>query len=675
MSVQIQYQGPVGVITDEITDISKIHTKQNTVLNNFHYNNHSTCSVFMREQVDGEAFVVYRSPSGGLLGFNVESNEKEPRAFCFSVSADGEEYSPVPQAEVTVESLGFWVPYEFKSYRVSGLSEDSLYLKIAFSLGSPATDITGISRVELTYRSDNTPPDAPKTLQFNIAGGETLNAPLPATDADGDELVYTVNDSLKPLGKVEIDHAAGIFIYTPKPGFTGHDIFKLKAADPHQAFAETRMIVTVTDTPSDTVYYVSGEGDDANDGLSETTAFRTVKKAHDLSVPGNTIYIMNGKYGKTGPQSVVTITRSGLPGYYITYKAYPGHEPVLNAAGAWNTILAESSSYIKIEGLKIEGGNKSITREEAMIPYELLLGGDRSGSPAVSATNTNGIAARPAHMIFMNSGNEDKAVFPHHIEVRGCEVFDIASGGISFLQCDHIIFENNFVHDNCRWDSHAGSGINIYGAFDVDTDTEDYKIIIRNNISINNYHLIPWYITQGISDGNGIIIDDNRHMQVLASPYPYEGKILITNNLVYGNGGSGIHSFSSDNVDIINNTSYMNNVSESLKWGEIFAQVSGNCNVYNNIAYFRPGNNAGMMADRNKNVVYDHNLFFNGNLPGDIGADNIIADPLFADQVSRNFELQARSPAIGAADPKWAAVVGNDTDKLGVFADIGLPDR
>jgi hypothetical protein len=125
-------------------------------------------------------------------------------------------------------------------------------------------------------------------------------------------------------------------------------------------------------------------------------------------------------------------------------------------------------------------------------------------------------------------------------------------------------------------------------------------------------------------------------------------------------------------VDIINNTSYLNNVSEPLKWGEIFAQVSGNCNVHNNIAYFRPGNNPGMMTDRNSNVVYSSNILFNGTLREDLIPLNITSDPMFTDAENGDFSLLPSSPAHGAADAHWAKAVGNETGKLGVFGFLGI---
>ena len=40
---------------------------------------------------------------------------------------------------------------------------------------------------------------------------------------------------------------------------------------------------------------------------------------------------------------------------------------------------------------------------------------------------------------------------------------------------------------------------------------------------------------------------------------PYKGAFLISNNVVYLNGGRGIHIYRSDNATIVNNTMWSNN--------------------------------------------------------------------------------------------------------------------
>jgi hypothetical protein len=309
-------------------------------------------------------------------------------------------------------------------------------------------------------------------------------------------------------------------------------------------------------------------------------------------------------------------------------------------------------------------------------------------------TNTNGISGGPHPNNRIHNGADERqaerAVFPHHITIRNCHVYNMPSGGITFLQTDWLTVENNFVYKNSNWDLYASSGINIYQAYDIDDNTDDYKFIFRNNISVNNEHLIMWHLTRNFSDGNGIIIDDNRKTQNNHIATAYRGKTLITNNLVVGNGGSGIHSFQSDNVDIINNTSYLNNVTDTkfstanMAWGEIFGQNSSNMNIFNNIAVVQPytRNN---MNNATSNILYGYNIFYSGDVgvtrthplgntsggPGDIvGGSN--ADPMFNDPSILDFTLKEDSPGRSAGvDEIWASLVGNTEGIRGIFAHVG----
>ncbi|WP_257236590.1 hypothetical protein [Nostoc sp. 'Peltigera malacea cyanobiont' DB3992] len=118
---------------------------------------------------------------------------------------------------------------------------------------------------------------------------------------------------------------------------------------------------------SATTYYVSGNGNDRNSGLSTSSAFRTLQRAANLTNPGDTVLIMNGQY-KNGPKngSVLGIKRSGTANAWIKYKAYPGNSPKIQH-NTWNGIsISNGASYIEINGLEVVGNNANITRDYAL---------------------------------------------------------------------------------------------------------------------------------------------------------------------------------------------------------------------------------------------------------------------------------------------------------------------
>ena len=165
------------------------------------------------------------------------------------------------------------------------------------------------------------------------------------------------------------------------------------------------------DLANATNYYVSGNGDDSNNGLSTSTAFRNIQKAADLTNPGDTVFVMNGLYINSWPTGdVVTVTHSGSPSAWIKYKAYPGNSPKLKFNGWSGFNIISGASYIEINGFEIEGNNDNITLNYALSQENNL------DNPLTSG---NGITA-----------GSDKAV--HHIRVLFNKVYKCGGGGIAF---------------------------------------------------------------------------------------------------------------------------------------------------------------------------------------------------------------------------------------------------
>ncbi|GCE29542.1 hypothetical protein KDA_50260 [Dictyobacter alpinus] len=374
-------------------------------------------------------------------------------------------------------------------------------------------------------------------------------------------------------------------------------------------------------------YYIKAGASPKNDGLSPNRPFPTIQQAADLTNPGDTVYIMNGTYGETSSEGAAVITRSGAPNAYITYRAFPGHHPKIHVSpAAWNSLLVESASYITIAGLTIEGNSASYTYDEA-------LANQNTKNPKY---NANGIGVRPTNAT---------APIPHHIRIIGNVVHHCPGGGIYTDRADYITMKRNIAYSNAWYSVYANSGISAFHFQNTDQKT-GYKNFVLQNISFDNQSYIPWTVTHKISDGNGIIIDDTKNKQIQG--VPYVGRTFVANNLAFENGGSGIHAFSSENVDIINNTVWNNARSPELTWASLFASSSNNVNIFNNIAVIRPGKPTNDTSN-NTNVIYDYNIYYHGNVPAQMGAHDLIADPLFIHPSSRlneaDFSLRPQSPA------------------------------
>jgi len=377
-----------------------------------------------------------------------------------------------------------------------------------------------------------------------------------------------------------------------------------------------------------TNYYVSALiGSNANPGTLGQP-FASPQTASNLTNPGDTVFIMNGTYSTVvSGVAIIRIIRSGTEAQPIVYKNFPGHTPFIDF-NTWTGIRVTSgASYIVIDGFKIRGNNRNILLSDALNQPTSCANPTGSPNPIFAG---NGIDV---------SGNT------HHVIVRNCEVYECGGTGIGTGFADYVTIENNLVYNNSWYSRYGNSGISMNESWDYDFNTTDYKMIIRNNVIYGNRLFVPWRsgtVCQGITDGNGIILDINRNSG-------YQGKFLVENNVVYRNGGRGIHVFKSDNATIRNNTTFKNSASPEIGEGEITIITASNIQVYNNIMYARDGERVSTLSGFT-NFSGNNNISFNSNQLGFYNSNDIIIDPLFTDTLNNNFRLLANSPAINTGN-------------------------
>ncbi len=146
-------------------------------------------------------------------------------------------------------------------------------------------------------------------------------------------------------------------------------------------------IIPTTQPVTSGSFYVSTNGDDANDGLSQSTPLKTIQLALNKVEPGNTVYVKAWEY----LDQKITFPKSWEEGKYISLEWYtktPGdvttvkdfnhlsaHDTSLMPLIKWSDrtkdtwILIESKNYIKIKniqiteykvGMKVSSGNNNI---------------------------------------------------------------------------------------------------------------------------------------------------------------------------------------------------------------------------------------------------------------------------------------------------------------------------
>jgi parallel beta-helix repeat protein len=412
-------------------------------------------------------------------------------------------------------------------------------------------------------------------------------------------------------------------------------------------------VPSTTQPPNSTnTFYVAINGNDGNPGTQQAP-WQSIQKATNTLTAGQTVLVGSGVFNNR-----VFIERSGTPGRYITYAAAPGAKPVIritqpNEEG----VTVYGASYIRVEGFEIV--------------YE---GPNPQGN--LGLQYTNGVAAYPDEALRQ----------PHHVEFVKNRVHEFPGQGIGSGQTDYMLIERNTIWNNSKWNPYQTSGISLYQSADFDL-APGFHNVIRGNIVFQNENKVgnldP---TPVITDGNCIIIDDQRRRQnilIQLPKGPYESDTLIENNLCAGNGGRGVHVFNSDNVLVRNNTFYNNMRTPGLAGdGELNAafyydptkpdqtverqapQRRGNVRFVNNLIISdRAGAKYGTNDDRDRNnVVFQRNFYagtkplpadgfgvLNSAAPDDIltTVNPLIAPNLFASQ--GDFRLKPGSAPIDAA--------------------------
>jgi hypothetical protein len=225
-------------------------------------------------------------------------------------------------------------------------------------------------------------------------------------------------------------------------------------------------------------YYIQRSIGNNNNPGTEALPWQTIQKAANTMVAGDTVLIKDGNY----PESV-TISVSGTSGSPITYKAAPGHAPVLNFPGTGGISCQGTTtvprSYIHFEGLFLD--------------YQSIV------------TNVAGFTL----------------YFADHITLRNCTIRNAGGIGVTGASWACTLDRCSFIH--C---GHGGTGA-ITTGYAIYTDGNNWTM--TSNLFIDTY---GWHIQ----------ISAHRWPDFAAPSALYRGfeNNLIANNVfAYSGGPSG----------------------------------------------------------------------------------------------------------------------------------------
>ena len=122
--------------------------------------------------------------------------------------------------------------------------------------------------------------------------------------------------------------------------------------------------------------YVSPDGDDARDGRTLATAWKTIRRATAETKPGETVYLLPGTY-----REAVVIARSGTAEQPIRFMSYGRGRVVLDGRGHDAALLLRNAGHVVIDGLTFRAGKTACVRMESCANVTLrecvLRGGAR----------------------------------------------------------------------------------------------------------------------------------------------------------------------------------------------------------------------------------------------------------------------------------------------------------
>lgn len=385
----------------------------------------------------------------------------------------------------------------------------------------------------------------------------------------------------------------------------------------------------ICDTPApEDAIHVATDGDAGAPGTVDQP-LASISEAVSRAQPGQHVLVRRGRYA----EEVLISGVSGRPDAWITVRSYPGERATIVSDIGQNAIaVRKGSSYVNIACFQLSGPTM---RPEAV-----------PGSPAENRERRLsgvGFAQLPknygAGVDVGDQADTRAGLLSHHIRIIANEVHDYAEMGISAVEASHITVAGNVVYRNAKYSCHAGSGIGIGYMLDAGgpDNGDGYSNYIVGNVAYGNENQALQCFSDTIgavlTDGNGIIIDDN-------DSNGYQARTLVADNVVYNNGGRGILVFQSSRVDVINNVSYHNAFTENLMGRdgphpEIAVAKGDDVRIYNNIAVPRAGNQA--FADNRSNADARANLF----------ADPGPATDLFsAPSLDRTADFSVREEAI-----------------------------
>ena len=144
-------------------------------------------------------------------------------------------------------------------------------------------------------------------------------------------------------------HGAGLVDLRPQTEYE----FRVVATGRRGGTAQTDPMVlrTAEETPGAAIYYLAPDGNDSANGLSQKTAWRTIRRACQMVGPGDTVLIAPGVY-----RHAIVPFKGGTQDRRITFRRNGNGVALIDGGGAVAPLVRlVSKSHITIGGLTFDG--------------------------------------------------------------------------------------------------------------------------------------------------------------------------------------------------------------------------------------------------------------------------------------------------------------------------------